>query len=100
MDFRSGAQRVVKRTRALSTFEEERTGSCLQHTSTCHALHQVRPIHMYPRPRRSWKRAACATPTAIFGTEIGTPLVFVPHFRAGMDHWDPLVADGLGTTAR
>ena len=32
-----------------------------------------------------------------FGTEIGTPLVFLPHFRAGMDHWDPLVTDGLGT---
>ena len=31
------------------------------------------------------------------GTEIGTPLVFLPHFRAGMDHWDPLVTDGLGT---
>jgi len=34
------------------------------------------------------------------GSEIGTPLVLLPHFRAGMDHWDPLVADGLGTTAR
>src|SRR5258708_6328095 len=31
-----------------------------------------------------------------FGTEIGTPLVFLPHFRAGMDQWDPLVTDGLG----
>jgi pimeloyl-ACP methyl ester carboxylesterase len=34
------------------------------------------------------------------GSEIGTPLVLLPHFRAGMDHWDPLVAGGLGTTAR
>ncbi len=34
------------------------------------------------------------------GSEIGTPLVLLAHFRAGMDHWDPLVADGLGTTAR
>jgi len=32
-----------------------------------------------------------------FGTELGTPLLFLPHFRAGMDHWDPLVTDGLGT---
>ncbi len=31
-----------------------------------------------------------------FGTEAGMPLVFLPHFRAGMDHWDPLVTDGLG----
>jgi len=31
-----------------------------------------------------------------FGTEAGTPLLFLPHFRAGMDHWDPLVTDGLG----
>lgn len=23
------------------------------------------------------------------------PLFFVPHFRAGMDHWDPLLTDGL-----
>jgi pimeloyl-ACP methyl ester carboxylesterase len=30
-----------------------------------------------------------------FGTTTGTPLVFLPHFRAGMDHWDPLVTDGL-----
>jgi len=30
-----------------------------------------------------------------FGSEEGTPLIFLPHFRAGMDHWDPLVTDGL-----
>jgi len=30
-----------------------------------------------------------------FGPEEGTPLVFLSHFRAGLDHWDPLVTDGL-----
>ena len=30
-----------------------------------------------------------------FGTQGGTPLVFLQHFRGGMDHWDPLVTDGL-----
>ncbi|WP_326570777.1 alpha/beta hydrolase [Actinacidiphila glaucinigra] len=30
-----------------------------------------------------------------FGAETGTPLLMLPHFRAGMDHWDPLVTDGL-----
>lgn len=30
-----------------------------------------------------------------FGPEAGTPLVFLQHFRGGMDHWDPLVTDGL-----
>jgi pimeloyl-ACP methyl ester carboxylesterase len=30
-----------------------------------------------------------------FGSESGTPLVFLPHFRAGMDNWDPMVTDGL-----
>jgi pimeloyl-ACP methyl ester carboxylesterase len=30
------------------------------------------------------------------GGATGTPLLFIPHFRAGMDHWDPLVTDGLG----
>jgi pimeloyl-ACP methyl ester carboxylesterase len=30
-----------------------------------------------------------------FGSKSGTPLVFLPHFRAGMDHWDPMVTDGL-----
>ena len=30
-----------------------------------------------------------------FGTETGTPLVFLQHFRGGMDHWDPAVTDGL-----
>jgi len=34
------------------------------------------------------------------GNEIGTPLVLLPHVRAGMNQWYPLVADGLGTTAR
>jgi pimeloyl-ACP methyl ester carboxylesterase len=29
------------------------------------------------------------------GQQIGPPLVFMPHFRAGMDHWDPAVADGF-----
>lgn len=24
-----------------------------------------------------------------------TPLLFIPHFRAGMDHWDPLITDAL-----
>src|SRR4029077_3402708 len=30
-----------------------------------------------------------------FGSEEGIPLVFLPHFRAGLDHWDPVVTDGL-----
>jgi pimeloyl-ACP methyl ester carboxylesterase len=30
-----------------------------------------------------------------FGVENGTPLVFLQHFRGGMDHWDPVVTDGL-----
>ena len=30
-----------------------------------------------------------------FGTKTGTPLVFLQHFRGGMDHWDPAVTDGL-----
>lgn len=30
-----------------------------------------------------------------FGQESGKPLVLMPHYRAGMDHWDPAVTDGL-----
>jgi pimeloyl-ACP methyl ester carboxylesterase len=30
-----------------------------------------------------------------FGVETGTPLIFLQHFRGGMDHWDPAVTDGL-----
>jgi alpha/beta hydrolase fold len=30
-----------------------------------------------------------------FGREDGTPLLFMQHFRGGMDHWDPAVIDGL-----
>jgi pimeloyl-ACP methyl ester carboxylesterase len=30
-----------------------------------------------------------------FGADTGTPLVFLQHFRGGMDHWDPAVTDGL-----
>src|SRR3984957_19011957 len=30
-----------------------------------------------------------------FGLERGTPLVFLQHFRGGLDNWDPLVTDGL-----
>jgi hypothetical protein len=30
-----------------------------------------------------------------FGQEGGTPLLFVQHFRGGMDHWDPAVTDGF-----
>jgi len=30
-----------------------------------------------------------------FGQEGGTPLVFMQHFRGGMDHWDPAVTDGF-----
>jgi pimeloyl-ACP methyl ester carboxylesterase len=30
-----------------------------------------------------------------FGKEAGVPLVLMPHFRAGMDHWDPAVTDGF-----
>jgi len=31
-----------------------------------------------------------------FGSETGVPLIFLQHFRGGMDHWDPLLTDGLG----
>ena len=30
-----------------------------------------------------------------FGTITGTPLVFLQHFRGGLDNWDPKVTDGL-----
>ena len=30
-----------------------------------------------------------------FGEESGTPLIFLQHFRGGLDHWDPVVTDGL-----
>src|ERR1700686_562213 len=30
-----------------------------------------------------------------FDSESGTPLVFLQHFRGGLDNWDPLVTDGL-----
>jgi pimeloyl-ACP methyl ester carboxylesterase len=32
-----------------------------------------------------------------FGAETGTPVVFLQHFRGGMDHWDPAVTDGLAS---
>jgi pimeloyl-ACP methyl ester carboxylesterase len=32
-----------------------------------------------------------------FGAESGTPVLFLQHFRGGLDHWDPAVTDGLGT---
>ena len=30
-----------------------------------------------------------------FGTATGTPVVFLQHFRGGLDNWDPRVTDGL-----
>jgi pimeloyl-ACP methyl ester carboxylesterase len=33
-----------------------------------------------------------------FGTSGGAPLLFMPHYRAGMDHWDPAVTDGFAAT--
>jgi pimeloyl-ACP methyl ester carboxylesterase len=33
-----------------------------------------------------------------FGKAQNLPLVLMPHFRAGMDHWDPAVTDGLAKT--
>jgi pimeloyl-ACP methyl ester carboxylesterase len=31
-----------------------------------------------------------------FGKETGVPLVFMQHFRDGLDHWDSAITDGLG----
>jgi pimeloyl-ACP methyl ester carboxylesterase len=33
-----------------------------------------------------------------FGKAGGVPLVFNQHFTGAMDHWDPLVTDGLAAT--
>ena len=30
-----------------------------------------------------------------FGKQDGVPLLFMQHFRGGMDHWDPAVTDGF-----
>jgi pimeloyl-ACP methyl ester carboxylesterase len=30
-----------------------------------------------------------------FGAVTGAPVLFLNHFRAGLDHWDPLLTDGL-----
>jgi pimeloyl-ACP methyl ester carboxylesterase len=39
--------------------------------------------------------AGCLIAFRRFGEERGTPLLLLNHYRAGMDHWDPLVTDGL-----
>lgn len=31
-----------------------------------------------------------------FGAQTGTPLLFLQHFRGGLDNWDPAVVDSLG----
>ena len=31
-----------------------------------------------------------------FGEETGVPLLFMQHFRGGLDHWDPAITDGFG----
>jgi pimeloyl-ACP methyl ester carboxylesterase len=33
-----------------------------------------------------------------FGTGRGVPLLFIQHYRAGMDHWDPAVTDGFAAS--
>jgi pimeloyl-ACP methyl ester carboxylesterase len=33
-----------------------------------------------------------------FGASVGVPLLFMPHYRAGMDHWDPAVTDGFAAS--
>src|ERR1700686_11806 len=33
-----------------------------------------------------------------FGKAGGVPLVFMQHFRGGMDHWDPAVTDGFAAS--
>lgn len=30
-----------------------------------------------------------------WGNKSGVPLLFIQHYRGGMDHWDPLMTDGL-----
>lgn len=30
-----------------------------------------------------------------FGAETGRPVLCLQHFRGGLDHWDPVVTDGL-----
>src|SRR6266853_537399 len=39
---------------------------------------------------------AFASGTGRFGKETGVPLLFMQHFRGGLDHWDPAITDGLG----
>ena len=31
-----------------------------------------------------------------FGQETRVPLLFMQHFRGGLDHWDPAITDGFG----
>jgi len=31
-----------------------------------------------------------------FGEETGVPLLFMQHFRGGLDHWNPAITDGFG----
>jgi hypothetical protein len=35
-----------------------------------------------------------------FGQKSGIPLLFLQHFRGGMDHWDPAVTDGFAECRR
>ena len=46
-------------------------------------------------PTRSAEASGIRFAYRRFGNDAGVPLLFLQHFRGGMDHWDPAVTDGF-----
>ena len=97
MDFRSGAQTVTREN--APTVDSRRRKNRIMSTTHIHVSRTPSgtTYSHVSAPTQFVEAGGVRYAYRRFGSEIGTPLVLLPHFRAGMDHWDPLVTDGLGT---
>lgn len=74
---------ATRETRAESSTESQASS----HNSDTHLTAPTRFIEVHDAKfaYRRWGNASSGQP----------PLLFVQHFRGGMDHWDPMLTDGL-----
>jgi len=92
----SAAAGAVMSAPAIARSTGGRSGEALREIAVVQADDQVKIMNRHiTAPTQFIEANGIRFAYRRFGSESGTPLLLMQHFRGGMDHWDPMVTDGF-----
>ena len=92
----SAAAGAITSAPAIARSTGGRSGEALREIAVAQANDQVKIMNRHiTAPTQFIEANGIRFAYRRLGSESGTPLLLMQHFRGGMDHWDPMVTDGF-----